>query len=196
MAASFVQAASGYTDLGTTAVTGTDGSAFGSNVTAGNTIVVAARWNDQTDTCTISDNLGNTYATLVARIQHGGGTGNLQLYVAYNINGGACTITATTSSGSFSIGIVALEATGVPTTDPTDTGISSTDNAEAGTAIDTGAVTPSQNGCLVVAASTVISGAGTYTADSRLRKALRWGVSPIPKIVSRFSTTHRPRRRV
>lgn len=152
-AATFVagQIATGNTGLGSSAVTGTGGTAFPGATTAGNTLIAFASWDDFAQTGSLSG--CGTWSTAVPRIQHATqGGGNLQAFKAFNIPGGSCNVTLTLTGSAFGLNVIVIEVTGVPTTDPQDTGVISTDNAEAGTAVDLPNLTSSANGSIYIAA--------------------------------------------
>lgn len=85
---------------------------FGVNVTAGNTIMVAVGNYYTASTITVSDNLSNTY-TLLYTATAGGGQ-KIRIYGAFNITGGACTVTVGSSSAEY-MGFGACEYTGTVT---------------------------------------------------------------------------------
>lgn len=177
MAASRVtgQIAAGETDLGSTIVTGTGtgSQAFPSPVTVGHTVVVGISWGTQVRNLdSVADQLGNTYNVLVAKISHTGGAGAGALYYSVITNGGTPVITATLNGGSFDCGIIAVEYQGTLTPDSIDAGVNQSDNADAGTAVDTPALTPSVDGCIVVAFAAGFSAVGqTLAADAPFSEA-------------------------
>lgn len=89
---------------------------FASNVTAGNLIVLGFAWDNGVTLDSITDGLGNTYNL----IETGIGPSTVgAFYYAYNISGGACTITLDFSS-TVDLSYVAREYSGLTTTDPLD----------------------------------------------------------------------------
>src|SRR3989304_7311962 len=85
--------------------------AFGSNVTAGNLIVVSFYLNENGTVSSVADGLGNTY-TLVDSIENVINGVTHYKYHAENISGGACTITVTMSATRL-IHIAAEEYSGM-----------------------------------------------------------------------------------
>ena len=74
--------------------------AFGSNVTAGNLIVVCV-WSPQSAShavSTVEDSLGNTYELAIGPITQSSLGYRGYIYYAKNIGGGACTVTVTLRS--------------------------------------------------------------------------------------------------
>lgn len=122
---------------------------FGSDVTSGNLIVIAIGTGTY-NVNTVTDGLGNTY-TLIEK----GNTANMrgELWYAYNITGGSCTITVDIEGDANFDDIIttAREYSGIDTADPLD---QSTENTETqyGTSHSTGTTPPnSQNQELAVA---------------------------------------------
>ena len=78
------------------------GHAFASNVTVGNIGVAIYQVGDHTQVPTWSDNLGNTWSTTgITYVQDTNNNNLLALAVCHGFTtGGACTVTATASSGS------------------------------------------------------------------------------------------------
>lgn len=74
--------------------------AFTSNVTAGSLIIVGVMYEDITTAiATLTDNLGNTYTQIGAITRTLTALG-LQLFYAYNVTGGACTVSATSTAAN------------------------------------------------------------------------------------------------
>lgn len=69
--------------------------AFGSNVTLGNCIIVGAYCGGNSNTCTITDTRSNSYTSTLAQINQVTDVHQIFLHAAYNISGGADTVTAT-----------------------------------------------------------------------------------------------------
>lgn len=88
---------------------------FGSNVTAGNLIVVLVA--SAQNITSLSDGLGNTYTKIDADITADSKSGDL--WYAKNITGGSCTITSTTTNYNDTC-IIAFEFSGLDTTAPLD----------------------------------------------------------------------------
>lgn len=143
----FVQ---GTTDLtqDTATAYATAAATFGANVTAGNCIVfVIGYGGTASDGATITDTLLNTYTLIQTAVD----TVNSQLtevYVAYNVAGGANTVTATFVTARQYNRVLIAEYSGIQTTTPVDqsNSVGSTGSAynPAGTttdAIPSGSVT-------------------------------------------------------
>lgn len=90
MAWAFVQGAGNINDAASTTVTVT----FGSNVTAGNTIVVGGGGVGY-DLSGVTDSLGNTYSGPTNNIYDAAVDTHTGMWYAENITGGACTVTLT-----------------------------------------------------------------------------------------------------
>jgi hypothetical protein len=149
------------------------GVAFGSNVTAGNliavTVQIAELASSSSASVTVSDTLSNTY-TLAARAPTvSADTTNVLVFYAKNITGGACTVTATSSSSRKVI--VAYEFAGLDTTTPVEDTATNSGNSAAPTA---GNVDTAGAGALVAVAhnfynyTTLTAGSGwtgTTTTD-------------------------------
>jgi len=83
---------------------------FDSNVTAGNLIVVSFSgiiWSGTAGS--MSDGLGNTYTFIGYCVQTGGEVSVASLYYAYNIAGGACTVTAANGKPALNKAITVVE---------------------------------------------------------------------------------------
>lgn len=106
----FVQGAAGSNTPG---VTDNASAIFGSNVTAGNLIVVSFTLNEIATISSVADGLGNTY-TQVDFIENLANGVTHYKYYAQNISGGACTITVTTSATRL-INVAAEEYSGMAT---------------------------------------------------------------------------------
>lgn len=115
MAISFVQ---GTTFSGNTAAPAS--AAFGSNVTAGNAIVLYIVTQSVTTVSSMNDTLGNTYTNIYNNLAGLGGSGVASLYYALNITGGANTIRVTSGSGGWTQSFVAQEFSGVATASAAD----------------------------------------------------------------------------
>lgn len=78
------------------------GSAFGTNPTAGNTLIVGAVWTTSDSIPTIASANGNSFVLAASEIQ-GGGASGAAVWVANNCNGGAETVTLTLAGQNFDI---------------------------------------------------------------------------------------------
>lgn len=166
MAVAFVQSDTNQHWSGTTFTL-----AFGSDVTAGNLIVVAAYFLGTADTPTVADTLSNTY-TLVGSILRRGvtTTASLGVWYAKNITGGTCTVTVSSVPSSFGCA-VAHEISGCDTTAPLDLYASQTqtDQGTGTDAVTSTAITPSQAGCYLFGVTQnqngAVDGIGTGWTD-------------------------------
>lgn len=135
-----------------------------SSTTAGNTIVCAVAYNDDTaGTASLSDNKSNTW-TKIAGGPSGGDTEG-ELWYSYNINGGAShQITVTFSANNHDSAIICREYSGLTTSDPLDKSAgSATAVSTSHTSASTAATTQANE--LVVAAVGVATNA-TCTAGA------------------------------
>lgn len=108
MATAYVQASTPGHFVGTTGAT----SAFGSNVTAGNAILVWIFWSGIADTLsTLTDTLLHVYTILGNPTTVGAGSGTACLAYVLNTAGGANTLTATLSNAQYGC-VVAQEVSG------------------------------------------------------------------------------------
>lgn len=139
-----VQPAYGQTQASASACT----AAFGSNVTAGNAIIVAVESYDASNTVTLTDNLGNTYVQIGSYLNQFGAGTRLSLWYAKNITGGACTVSATPASSGFLL-VVAAEYSGIGTGTPLD---GNSSNVGTATSATTGTIAVSGSNELVIAA--------------------------------------------
>lgn len=89
--------------------------AFASNVTVGNVIVIGAEWNSTTQTCAVTDTLGNTY-TAVAGSLSSANSIRTQIFWAPVTTGGACTVTMTCSGSNGYRVLTQHEYSGLATT--------------------------------------------------------------------------------
>lgn len=144
--------------------------AFGSNLTAGNLIVIALAVNSASDLITgITDTPLNTFT----RIDWSTGSGaSLVTYYAKNINGGASTVTAALS-GNVSCGMTIAEFSGADTSAPLD--VHDKNNSQAGStsadADKSPAVVTTTDGQLIFSCIYYVSGlGGTWTAGTNYTK--------------------------
>lgn len=127
--------------------------AFGTQPTAGSTIVVGIGWvwdNATSDTVTsVTDNAGNTYTRIGTQVEHAGSGARSVLYYAVNIaTAGSFVVTANFTTGVADRIIAACELKGAHTSAPLDLyGGQSQSGVAAGTdAITTGSLgTPTTN---------------------------------------------------
>lgn len=145
------------------------GVAFGSNVTAGNLIVVMATWAGAGDvTPTVSDTLSNTYVEIGSHIFSMTADVGMSMFYAANITGGANTVTVNYTASRVFREIMVAEYSGASTTSPLDTSAFTVDGT-ATTSTDsatTPAVTPAQNASLLVGFISSVSGMGTAAAGT------------------------------
>ncbi len=113
MSASLVQGCHGFTG-GTTAT-----ATFGSNVTAWNFIVVGFNIDPANSLTSITDSLGNTYHAAIGPTDSSGNS-RCYIYYAFNITGGANTITVIRGSTAGFATISASEFSGMQTGDSLD----------------------------------------------------------------------------
>lgn len=142
MATAFVQG-TGVASVGSVANVS---KAFTSNVTAGNCIAVATCCNNTVPgTSDVTDDLTNSYTRDVVVNGIAAGRAASAGYHAFNIAGGACTVTFDPTGSDFmTIGIAELSGTG--SSDPIDgTG---TANAGFGTSVTTSTWTMAGNGTI------------------------------------------------
>lgn len=136
--------------------------AFGSNVTAGGLLINVMRCSTQGRTHTTTDSLGNTWAQIFL-VAAPGGQGDLSMHYAYNITGGACTVTSAISGGAAILRSVQSEYSGISTATPLDKSASSSGN---GTALDsTATATTTQANELLVGAF-IVGANGAVTAGT------------------------------
>lgn len=137
--------------------------AFGSNVGAGNYVVVRARWSQTTSTpptITISDSLGNSYsAGGTVTIQSTGGDYSTTVLAYAKIgSSGACTVTASGPSVQRR-DIDIFEVSGLAATSPLD---GSNNASGTSTAPSSGSITTTAAG-FVIGAIQSSYGYGSYT---------------------------------
>ncbi len=132
--------------------------------TTGNCLIVAVSSYGATQSCTgITDNAGNTYVKIGSTIRSAGDD-TLDLFYAKNITGNAAPDLLIQMANVENIGGSILEYSGLDTTAPFDQTNTGIGNSSTNT---TGSITPSTNGCLIIAAGTdQINGTTTVTAGS------------------------------
>lgn len=144
--------------------------AFGSNNTAGNFIAVCIRIGTEPSiTITVSDSNSNTYASAL-QFNDTTGINTVAIVYAANIAGGANTITVSYAGGSATLRFSIAEYSGVVTSSPVDVTGS---NQGTGTALDSGSVTTTTNGDLIIGVMVNANGrtwtAGTgYTSEEQV----------------------------
>jgi thermitase len=93
--------------------------AFGRANTAGNLIIAFVRMSTTTQTVTVKDSLGNTYADAVSQTQTTDGS-QIHLFYAKSIKAGANTVTATLSGSNSHPWLAIYEYSGLSTSAPLD----------------------------------------------------------------------------
>ena len=148
----------------------TSRAAFSSKTTAGNLFAVYLIW-DNTGTASVSDSLGNTYASAVAPIRWSNGQYSTQIFYTINRTSGTNTVTATFATSIRQFGIIyAHEYSGISQTAPLDVTA-----AAAGTSgsLNSGSANTTNATDLVfaggVSANYVTSPGTGYTARSTLQ---------------------------
>jgi len=140
---------------------------FGTNVTSGNCIVVGLCYSGTaTDNASVTDSQSNTYTLIKTSVD----TVNSQVtdvYVAYNVTGGADTVTATFNTSRQYNRFLISEYSGIATTTPVD---QSNGAAGDGTSIDGGSVTTTSASETIIGVyqdtGEATPGTGTLTAGS------------------------------
>lgn len=143
MAAAFVKSASN-TDFSNA----DPAAAFGSNVVAGNLIVVCVAWGtiaaNSITLTSITDTLGHTYTLLDNPTDESANNNRAATAYAVNISGGANTVTAHLSGAPFVSNMLVHEASGLATASPLDqhkinaqTGVGTATDAVTSTAVVT-----------------------------------------------------------
>jgi hypothetical protein len=133
--------------------------AFASASTSGNLIVVSLDWDGQTRSVnSVNDNKGNTYARISGPTNWNGAGNRAELWYAYNITGGALTVTAILSGAptTFS-GMGISEYSGIVTFDPLDKS-SVAIGGGPGPAVNSGTQTTAYSNELIYGTSVVSSG--------------------------------------
>lgn len=104
--------------------------AFGTNTTAGNTIIAVVRIGDTASTTpTVTDSQGNSYTR--DKVQTRSSVGSLSIHRASNIVGGACTLTVATGVAATTIKWLIIEYSGQFATDTTPVSAQGNDAAPA-----------------------------------------------------------------
>src|SRR5450631_2372705 len=154
-------------DTQVTAAT-TSRASFSSATTAGNLIVAYLIW-DNTGTASVSDSLGNTFASAGAPTRWSSGKYSAQIFYAISLRSGSDTVTATFATKVVSFGIIyAHEYSGISQTAPLDVSIAAvgtTGSLNSGSATTTNATDLLFGGAV---SATVVTNPGTsYTARSK-----------------------------
>lgn len=157
MAIAYVQSTS--KDAGTTT---SSTLAFGSNNVAGNTIIVGIRIGTVSQTITVSDTRGNTYASALQFDDTNGGN-TVAVFYALNIGAGANTITVSYTSGSATLRWAQLEYSGTATSSPLDG--TATNQQTTGDSVFSANITTTVNGDLLIGIMVNANG-DTWTAGS------------------------------
>jgi hypothetical protein len=133
--------------------------AFASASTSGNLIVVGIDWDGQTQSVnSVNDNKGNAYKRINGPTNWNGAGNRAELWYAYNITGGALTVTATLSGAPISFSEMSItEYSGIATFDPLDKN-SVAIGGGAGPALNSGTQTTSSANELIYGASIVSTG--------------------------------------
>ena len=137
---------------------------FGSNNTASNLIIAFVRMSTASQTVTVSDTAGNTYADAVAQAQTTDGH-QIHIFYAKNIHSGANTVTASYSGTNNHPWLAIYEYSGLSTTNPLDQTAKGQGN---GTAVSTGATptTSSANELVFAGAGFVNNYSGIVTSGA------------------------------
>lgn len=155
--------------VGATATIGTTSTAvFGSNVTAGNLIVVfsVSPANVTQTVSSVTDSLSNTYTSAIGPIDQATLLYRVYIHYAKNIAGGACTVTTTWDPADILKVTTVYEIAGADTATPLVDTASSTGT---GTAMNGGNLDPTQANSALIAfggtsTGTVAAGTG-WTRD-------------------------------
>src|SRR5579863_4760798 len=140
---------------------------FSAATTAGNLIAVYLIW-DSTGAASVSDSLGNSYASALPAIRWSSGKYSTQIFYAISQKSGIDTVTATFATKVNSFGIVyAHEYSGISPTAPVDVTAAATGT---GATLNSGAVTTTNTVDLLfaggVSANQVTSAGSGFTARS------------------------------
>ncbi len=172
-AAAYVQDTEGFKS-GAAPLTST---AFSSNTTSGNLIVVAASW-DSCGNAEITDNMGNTYSA--ATVKQTQGVICSQIFYAENITGGSShTVTISATSGTVEfIKLVVHEVSGVATSGALDKNAS---GIGSGASQSVGPVTTTTDGQYIFATASEenisnnnFSASGVFTERETADQAGSW----------------------
>jgi hypothetical protein len=137
---------------------------FASANAPGNLIIAFVRMSTASQTVTVSDTAGNTYADAVAQPQTTDGH-QIHIFYAKNIRSGANTVTASYSGTNNHPWLAIYEYSGLSTTNPLD---QTAKGQGSGTAVSTGATpsTSSANELVFAAAGFVNNYSGIVTAGA------------------------------
>src|SRR4029077_13130018 len=135
---------------------------FGSNNTASNLIIAFVRMSAASQTVTVSDTAGNTYADAVAQTQTTDGH-QIHIFYAKNILSGANTVTASFSGTNNHPWLAIYEYSGLSTTNPLD---QTAKGQGSGTAVSTTPTTSSASELVFAAAGLPSGYSGTVTAGA------------------------------
>lgn len=157
--------------------------AFGSNVTAGNLIVVGGRIGaNDGRTVTITDSLSNSYGAVDVQKNHSTDAQAVAIGSAENVTGGADTVTWAISGGAISIRYSCSEFSGGATSSSLDQTASGEGTSNT---LATSAVTPSANGYLLY-----VSGGnglvGTMTAGTDFTLSSEMPAAPLTRAANEY----------
>jgi chitodextrinase len=145
----------------------TNSATFSAPATSGNLLAVYLIW-DSTGSASVSDSLGNSYASAVAPIRWNNGAYSAQIFYTVSLRSGTDTVTATFTSSIKSFGIVyAHEYRGVSQTSPID--VTAAASGASGS-LNSGAATTTNPSDLIfaggVSANSVTAAGSGYVARS------------------------------
>ena len=153
------------------------GVTLGSNVTAGNLVVIIATWQGSGGTRTITSvSDGNSYSDVGTEGQDGSGTQRQRWYYYPNHAGGSTTVTVTWSGNVNYCSVTAVELSGAHASTPFDQVVynaqeppgTGTDN------ITSTALTPSTDNCILLGFSqdTINLSTGTFVAGTDFTESI------------------------
>jgi subtilisin family serine protease len=138
--------------------------AFLSSNTAGNLIIAFVRMSSTSQTVTITDSLGNSYARAVSQTQTSDGH-QVHIFYAKNIVGGANTVTAAFSASNNHPWLAVYEYSGLSATNPLDQ-TAHAQGSNASPSSGASAMTTNPNELMFSGIGIVNSYAGTTTAGA------------------------------
>jgi hypothetical protein len=150
--------------------------AFGSASTAGNLVIVHLDWDKQSrSVASVTDNKGNLYQKIIGPTNWNGTSYRAELWYAYNIRGGALTITAKLTGNTTSFfQIYISEYSGiVSSADPLDKSSVNTGNTAA---VSSGAATVTYNNELIYGAAIGASGTLSKGSGFTLRSSVNQNI--------------------
>jgi hypothetical protein len=162
-----VAIAAAQTTVGTFAVTSsaTLAQAYGSNVVAGNLLVVRCGWGSSSQTCSVSGSLNGAFTAIAGSLATNA-TAPFRAQVFYKVaaSSGAETITMTCSGSNTQREIVIEELSGASSTQP-DSSTAATGNSTNPTASITIVAQPGWISAYAMSTAGTISVGATYTSD-------------------------------